>query len=238
MYHFDAENFDIMPKINIKWASDRSVLIEIGKELSLENSQKVWEIAAAIKNHKNLHIASVRPAYASVLVESKRGILSHHHFFAELTKLVNAAVEESKEQESKFTSKKSIIEIPVKYDEKNGLDLGEVSELTGLSKDEIVRRHTTRIYEVAFLGFSPGFPYLLGLDPVLNIPRREFPRDRIPAGSVAVANGQAGIYTQATPGGWRIIGRTDVLLFDPIRAKPNLLEAGDRVKFVVEAGAE
>jgi KipI family sensor histidine kinase inhibitor len=122
------------------------------------------------------------------------------------------------------------VEIPVRYD---GEDLDEVAHLTGLDAGEVVRRHTAPEYTVAFLGFSPGFPYLVGLDPALEVPRRDTPRTSIPAGSVGLAGTQTGIYPSASPGGWRLIGRTEVTLFDPARDPPALLAPGGRLRFTV-----
>lgn len=122
------------------------------------------------------------------------------------------------------------VEIPVSYD---GEDLPEVAGLTGLEADEVVRRHTAPEYTVAFLGFSPGFPYLVGLDPALEVPRRDTPRTSIPAGSVGLAGNQTGIYPTASPGGWQLIGRTEVTLFDPTRDPPALLAPGTRLRFTV-----
>ena len=122
------------------------------------------------------------------------------------------------------------VEIPVRYD---GEDLAEVAGLTGLDAEEVVRRHTAPEYTVAFLGFSPGFPYLVGLDPALEVPRRDTPRTSIPAGSVGLAGGQTGIYPSASPGGWQLIGRTEVTLFDPRRDPPALLAPGGRLRFTV-----
>ena len=122
------------------------------------------------------------------------------------------------------------VEIPVRYD---GQDLPEVAGLTGLDAEEVVRRHTAPEYTVAFLGFSPGFPYLVGLDPALEVPRRDTPRTSIPAGSVGLAGGQTGIYPSASPGGWQLIGRTEVTLFDPGRDPPALLAPGGRLRFTV-----
>ena len=122
------------------------------------------------------------------------------------------------------------VEIPVTYD---GEDLPEVARLTGLDPEEVIRRHTAPEYTVAFLGFSPGFPYLVGLDPALKVPRRDTPRTSIPAGSVGLAGGQTGIYPTASPGGWQLIGRTEVTLFDPHRDPPALLGPGSRLRFTV-----
>ncbi len=120
-------------------------------------------------------------------------------------------------------------EIAVRYD---GEDLPDVAGRTGLDVPEVVARHAAPLYTVACLGFSRGFPYLEGLDPVLWLPRRASPRARVPAGSVAVAAEQAGIYPQATPGGWHLLGTTDAVLFDESAEPPALLAPGDRVRFV------
>jgi inhibitor of KinA len=123
------------------------------------------------------------------------------------------------------------VEIPVRYD---GPDLDAVASATKLSPDEVVRRHTGRDYEVYFLGFVPGWAYLGELDPSLVLPRRPAPRPRVPAGSVAIAGVQTGVYPAETPGGWHLIGRTALAMFDPSRDPPSLLLAGDRVRFVAE----
>ncbi|HYQ75686.1 5-oxoprolinase/urea amidolyase family protein, partial [Cellulomonas sp.] len=123
--------------------------------------------------------------------------------------------------------------IPVRYD---GPDLAEVARLTGLDEREVVRRHAAAEYTVAFGGFMPGFAYLTGLDPALHVPRRATPRERVPAGSVAVAGEFAAVYPAATPGGWMLLGTCDVPLFDVDRDPPALLRPGARVRFV-PAGA-
>lgn len=121
------------------------------------------------------------------------------------------------------------VEIPVVYD---GADLAEVAELTGLSEEEVVRRHSDAWYTVAYLGFSPGFGYLTGLDPALHVPRRESPRTAVPAGSVAIAGRYAAVYPSRSPGGWRLLGRTAAVLWDVERDPPSLLRPGTRVRFV------
>lgn len=123
----------------------------------------------------------------------------------------------------------SSVQIEVVYD---GEDLADVCSRTRLTPAEVVRLHTAAVYTVAFVGFSPGFPYLLGLDPALRVPRLDSPRTSVPAGSVGIGGDQTGVYPTATPGGWRLIGRTSTVLFDPQRSPPALLEAGDTVRFV------
>lgn len=128
-----------------------------------------------------------------------------------------------------------IVEIPVRYGGDDGPDLADVAQHAGVSVDEVVQRHAGGEYTVAMLGFAPGFPYLLGLDPRLATPRLATPRADVPAGSVAIGGAQAGLYPQRSPGGWRLIGRTDAVLFDPAREPPTLLQPGDRVRFVPES---
>ncbi len=122
-------------------------------------------------------------------------------------------------------------EIPVRYD---GMDLAEFAARLGLGVGEVIARHAAPIYEVALLGFSPGFPYLAGLDPALHVPRRAMPRARVPAGAVAVGGSHTGIYSVESPGGWHLLGTTPQRIFDPGREPERmfLLRPGDRVKFV------
>jgi KipI family sensor histidine kinase inhibitor len=127
-------------------------------------------------------------------------------------------------------------EIPVCYDVVFGLDLPRLSESLQMPKEEIVERHSTAQYRVEMIGFSPGFPYLSGLPAELHIPRRPTPRLRVPGGSVAIAGNQAGIYPNDSPGGWHIVGRTGVRLFDIARTPPCILQAGDVVRFVPITG--
>jgi len=121
------------------------------------------------------------------------------------------------------------VEIPVRYD---GADLAEVARLTGLDTAEVVERHVAPTYVVAFLGFAPGFAYLLGGDPALMVPRLAEPRERVPAGSVAVAGPYSGVYPRDSPGGWRLLGRTELTLFAAGRRPPALLAPGSRVRFL------
>lgn len=123
------------------------------------------------------------------------------------------------------------IEIPVHYGGSDGPDLDAVAAHTGLSTDEVVARHSAALYQVFFIGFQPGFAYLGGLDASLHTPRRAEPRLAVPAGSVGIGGAQTGIYPAASPGGWQLIGRTALSLFDPARTPPTLLQPGDQVRF-------
>lgn len=122
-----------------------------------------------------------------------------------------------------------VVEIPVAYD---GEDLDELAAETGLDVATIIVRHTSALYRVAFCGFSPGFAYLVGLPVELHVTRRSTPRERVDAGSVAIADGYSGIYPRRGPGGWRLLGHTDVVLWDESRTPPALLTPGAAVRFV------
>lgn len=126
------------------------------------------------------------------------------------------------------------VEIPVRYGGEDGPDLAAVATHCGLTPEEVVRRHTATDYVVYFIGFQPGFAYLGGLDEALHTPRRAEPRVTVPAGSVGIGGAQTGIYPLATPGGWQLIGRSRLPLFDPQAEPPTLLAPGDRVRFVAE----
>jgi KipI family sensor histidine kinase inhibitor len=121
--------------------------------------------------------------------------------------------------------------IPVLYGEEMGPDLDEMAAEINLSPEELVRQHAGGSYRVACMGFSPGWAYLLGLPPALTVPRLKIPRTRVPSGSVAVGGAQTGVYPLETPGGWRLIGRTPLKMFDPERNEPFLLQQGDKVVF-------
>lgn len=139
------------------------------------------------------------------------------------TKIAGLKLEKGQQKSGK------LVEIPVVYD---GEDLDDVAALLKIDREEVIRRHTESHYQVAFCGFAPGFAYLTGGDPIFNVPRRASPRKSIPAGSVALAGKFGGVYPQPSPGGWQLIGRTNVKMFDLDRDPPSLLKPGDRVHFV------
>jgi 5-oxoprolinase (ATP-hydrolysing) subunit B len=133
--------------------------------------------------------------------------------------------------ESRDRGSEDLVEIAVRYD---GPDLTAVAELTGLDEAEVVARHTAGDYRSGFCGFAPGFAYLTGLDPSLHVPRRADPRTKVPTGSVALADEFTAVYPRESPGGWQLIGRTDIALWDADRDPPALLAPGTPVRFVDE----
>jgi KipI family sensor histidine kinase inhibitor len=202
--------------VRLRPAGARGLLVEV------EELETVHRLHAALRALELPWVVELVPGYRTVLVVADPARAEAlDELAAELPTLELPPAEEVAGEP---------VEIPVSYD---GEDLPEVARLTGLDAEEVVRRHTAPQYTVAFLGFSPGFPYLVGLDPALEVPRRDTPRTSIPAGSVGLAGGQTGIYPTASPGGWQLIGRTDVPLFDPDRDPPALLAPGSRLRFTV-----
>jgi len=200
--------------VNLRPAGERALLVEV------EDLETVHRLHAALRVLDPPGVTELVPGYRTLLVVADP---THAGSLDEL-----AAALPTLELPPAEAVAGDPVEIPVRYD---GEDLDEVAHLAGLEASEVVRRHTAPIYTVAFLGFSPGFPYLVGLDPALEVPRRDTPRTSIPAGSVGLAGTQTGIYPTASPGGWRLIGRTEATLFDPARDPPALLAPGGRLRF-------
>ena len=202
--------------MNLRPAGERALLVEVG------DLETVHRLHAALRALGPPGVTELVCGYRTLLVVADP---AHAGALDEL-----AAALPTLELPAAEAVAGDPVEVPVRYD---GEDLDEVARLTGLEAAEVVRRHTAPTYTVAFLGFSPGFPYLVGLDPALEVPRRDTPRTSIPAGSVGLAGGQTGIYPTASPGGWQLIGRTKVTLFDPERDPPTLLAPGGRLRFTV-----
>ena len=169
-------------------------------------------------------VLNLHPAYASLLVDFDPLRVAAAELGDEIRRRLGAVSVTA-------SAAARLVEVPVCYGGGLGPDLEAVAAHCGLSEGEVIARHAAAEYLVAFLGFSPGFPYLSGLDPALATPRLAAPRTHVPGGSVAIGGAQAGVYPAASPGGWRIIGRTPVRLFDARRDPPALLQMGDRVRF-------
>jgi KipI family sensor histidine kinase inhibitor len=188
------------------------------EEISAEANSRVHALAASMADVPG--VTDLIPGYWNLFIEFNPNLTSR--------KVLEAAVIERISSALPGTSPPREVVIPVRYD---GADLSDVMRLTGLTQDEIVALHTGRAYTVYALGFTPGFPYLGALDERLRVPRLETPRSNTPANSVAIANGQTGIYPMESPGGWRVIGTALRRVFDRARAEPFLLRAGDTVRF-------
>ncbi len=206
-----------MTAITVMAYGDRALLVEFG------SAAAVIGFREAVIRAANSAIVSVLPAARTVLVEfepaliSRAGLVEFLHDCAE-----PAATIADRPPASELT-------LRVRYD---GADLDAVAASCQLSIEQLISRHTDGVYTVQFCGFSPGFGYLTGLDPALRLPRLATPRPEVPAGSVAIADEFTAVYPRASPGGWRLLGRTDTALFDLDRSPPALLSPGTRVRFV------
>ncbi|WP_418120537.1 5-oxoprolinase/urea amidolyase family protein [Variovorax sp. 350MFTsu5.1] len=192
--------------------------------VELEDLAQTLALLASLRAEPIAGIEELVPAARTLLITFRPAAISAD----ELARQVGARSLDASEARSERR-----IEIPVRYD---GEDLAEVAGLLGITPDEVVRRHTGSDYTVAFTGFAPGFAYLSGGHPSLNVPRRKVPRTRIPAGAVGLAGSFSGVYPQASPGGWQIIGVTDTPMWDLSRDTPALLQPGDAVRFVDVTG--
>jgi KipI family sensor histidine kinase inhibitor len=206
-------------------ASDRSLLLVFDDRISPEAHHTVLRLTPLLRSVRG--VTNVHPAYASILIDfDPLGIRRSDMQRAAAELFAQTAAEPMPEPRT--------VEIPVVYGGEYGPDLEAVAALTGHTPGEVVEIHSSAGYLVYFLGFSPGFPYLGGMPKSIAAARLETPRRRVPAGSVAIGGRQTGVYPMASPGGWRIIGRTPLRLFDPNADPPVLLRMGDHVRFVVK----
>jgi len=230
---FEAEPADAR-RLRLEPMGDHAFLAVLGNAIDPEVNEQVHALAGAIRGRQLPGILDLVPAYTTLAV----------HYDPERW-AGGGAPAQALERELRALwagipatapAAPRVVAVPVRYGGEWGPDLEEVARHCGLSEAEVVRRHTRPEYRVFMLGFAPGFPYLGGLDPALATPRRSTPRTRIPAGSVGIAGAQTGIYPLETPGGWRIIGRTGLRLFDPALEEPCRLRPGDRLRFLAESG--
>lgn len=202
---------------------------EFGDTLDLELNRSLQALAAALRARSLPWIRDVVPALCGIALYFDP---FHPELPAPVLEYCRALLEDCFKSASKFKDSGRTVEVPVCYDLEFGLDLPDVSQRTSVSIEEIIRRHTRNQHLVLMVGFSPGHPYIGGLDPKLSVPRRATPRIRMPMGSVAIANAQTAVYPYETPGGWSIIGRTPLKVFDPGRDPASLFSPGDRVRFI------
>lgn len=210
---------------DIRPASDRSLLVSFGDEISVESYGAVMQLTRALEGARG--ILNLHPAYASVLVDFDPRLRTHEQ--------IESLVRESLGRPSAAVAEEArTVEIPVRYGGEFGPDLEDVARHTGMAAERVVELFGAAEYLVYFVGFATCFPYLGGLPPELATPRLSAPRKHVPEGSVAIGGAQAGVYPLASPGGWRLVGRTALRLFDPQGSPPPLLRMGDRVRFLVE----
>ena len=202
---------------------ESALLVELGDEF--QENVVSWARAIADYWETIFKFGPAVPAYASALLRFDPLKTAP----AEAEKVAAAMLARGQFMPTLGNKPRRLIEIPTTYD---GPDLAETAERSNLSVDEVVALHAKRDYTAYFLGFMPGFAYCGRLDARIVSSRLERPRERVPAGSVAIADGQTGVYPLASPGGWRLIGRTELAMFDPSATEPVLIRAGDRVRFI------
>jgi len=204
--------------------TESALLFELGDAIDPILNRRAFALAAALRSSGLPGLGEAVPGYASLLLPYDPDQID----FSTLQNWLHenyTSIQPLPEAESR------IIELPVRYGGVDGPDLDFVAAHNHLTPAEVIDLHAAPFYPVYFMGFAPGFPYLGGLDPRIAAPRLPSPRIGVPAGSVGIAGAQTGVYPLETPGGWRIIGRTDLLLFDPLRDPPFLLSPGDVIHF-------
>lgn len=201
---------------------DSALTITVADRISPDAIQRVHSLTASLRGAGIPGIQDVVPAYTGVAVFYD----PLHLDYSDLAAVIRGQWSDTNSATPDIPRRSWTI--PVTYD---GPDLPAVANAAGLPIEEIIARHSDPWYDVYFLGFVPGFAYLGPLDPALVLPRRDTPRPRVPAGSVAIGGAQTAVYPLVTPGGWHLLGRTDISLFDPASQEPARLAAGDRVRF-------
>ena len=205
-------------------SGDCAVCVEFGNEISPEINEKIRAFKIAVEKEGIEGIVETVPTYRSLLVVYKPEVIR----FKELTKKFDAIMDSMSGIQ---IPPPTVIEIPVLYGGEMGPDLENVASHNGKTPEEVIKIHTSEEYLIYMLGFIAGFPYLGGMSKEIATPRFKSPRVKIEGGSVGIAGEQTGIYPVASPGGWQLIGRTPLKLYDADREKPVLLEAGQYIKF-------
>ncbi len=210
---------------------EAAVLIELGEVLDSDINQQVFALDEWLTASPLDGLVTQVPGYCSLLISYDPLKLTYSDVAAWLEERLGSCPPASQRQPRQ-------VRIPVRYGGEDGPDLVEVARSHRMTPVELVQRHTAPVYSVGMMGFTPGFAYLMGLDPELATPRRTNPRTNVPAGAVGIAGAQTGVYPLESPGGWQLIGRTELALFNPNLEPHFLLSPGDEVRFVVAEGSE
>lgn len=219
---------------------DRSLLVTLSQEVSVETNDLVLRLSREVEGAGIPGVEEAQPAYSSLCVFFDPARVRASYVESLIRRMMDGEgvpVAAAAEPPASLASRQ--VDIPVAYGSSDGPDLQWSADYLSISPEELVRRHSSRTYRVFMVGFTPGFPYLGGMDESIALPRLPQPRAKVPAGSVGIGGNQTGVYPWVTPGGWRILGRTGVEMFAPDRDDPSLLHPGDTVRFVpVERGKE
>lgn len=206
-------------------AGDKAVVIEFGDTISEDVNSKVRAMMIAIATRKIRGIIEMVPTYRSLMVHYNPLEIGYQNLIEELKGIEG-------ELDHIDIPLPKVLEIPTVYGGEYGPDIENVAKHNNLTADEVIQIHTSREYLIYMLGFTPGFPYLGGMDERISTPRLKTPRTKISGGSVGIAGNQTGIYPMDSPGGWQLIGKTPLKLYDPHRDTPILLQSGNYIKFV------
>ena len=206
-------------------AGDKALAVELGDGISPEINRRVRDFFLAIEKQRIEGIVELIPTYRSILVH-------YDPLRLNLSELEERLRDLEEHTDTAEVSMPKVVEFPLVYGGEYGPDLGYVAGHNGLSEEEVIAIHSGDDYLVYAMGFTPGFPYMGGMSEKIATPRLQSPRTSISAGSVGIAERQTGVYPIASPGGWQLIGRTPLRLFDPDRHPPALVDPGDYVRFL------
>ena len=212
--------------VKFLFSGDSALVIEFGNEISVDINKKIRKMMDAIKKENIYGIAELVPTYCSLLINYDVLKIDYNTLVEKLKTFLNNDLETAEGEEV------TLVEIPTLYNDEVGPDLSYVAEHNKLSKEEVIKIHTGTDYLVYMLGFMPGFTYLGGMSEKIATPRLESPRLQIYPGSVGIAGKQTGMYPSMSPGGWRIIGRTPLKLYNPDSDTPVYISSGDYVRYV------
>ncbi len=221
------------PQVKFHSLGESSLTIDFGNLISIEINEKVTALAEYFDRENLIGIREVFPAYSSLtlfydIIAIRKNYPHFPNAYQAVKNLAQIALDNLRPKEN---LRSTIIEIPVVFDSDSALDLEFVANSNNLCAERVIEIFTGKTYRVFMLGFLPGFAYLGEVDERIAVPRKDAPRQNVPRGSVGIAGRQTGIYPQASPGGWQIIGRTDFELYKPQQYPPTVLRAGDYVRF-------